>query len=212
MAMKEGDFMETEKYKVCRENIYAGSLVFTCEVYSKPLYHGEDVSKKVTTNIQKKCRTMLFVPDDKMFANDLLYSSPSYPILNMSNPEKYLDILKFDDYDRYYLNSNKGIFVIDQMCCLGPLLKFLGYDKNLSYEKILEIRKRLFNGTTSKDIQEYESMFNLIEKHFSKEYTELLRSLGTISLNDSLNNTFINKKNIFAPSRAEVYVKKLSRF
>lgn len=64
-------------------------------------------------------------------------------------------ILRFEDYDIYYLNSNKGIFVIDKICYLGPLLEFLEYDGDLNYEQIKEIRQRLFNGTTSENIQKY---------------------------------------------------------
>lgn len=198
--------MKMKNYSVSRDNIYAGSLVRTCELYGQPFHPGDEASKLVDTNIQTKCRTMLFVPNERMFTNDLLYNSPSYPILNMTDPKEYMETLNFEDYCRYYLRSEKGMLVIDQMCYLGPFLQFLGYGKYLNYKQINEIRQQLFNGINSK---ECETMLMLIAKYFGEQNADSLRSLWTISKEDALNNELINKQNIFAPSKVESNVKRL---
>lgn len=58
----------------------------------------------------------------------------------------------------------------------------------------------------------YKNMLKLIKKEFPEQYIELLRSLGTIGLNDSLNNTYIYKGDIFTPLKVEESVRRLSRF
>ena len=78
-------------------------------------------------------RSMLFTLDEKRHANDLLYASPHYPILNMSKNEDCL---------------NEKICICMQTYQLYELLKYYNYPNTIGYEDVLEIRNTFFNYIT----------------------------------------------------------------
>ena len=75
-------------------------------------------------------RSMLFVLDNDNHANDLLYTSPHYPILNISKNE---DCLKSD------------ICVCHKTYLIGKMLEHYGYPEVLTYNHVLELRKKFFD-------------------------------------------------------------------
>lgn len=132
--------MENKKNVVCRDNIYVGEVVRTNRIYR---YDGEhDLFRtkpgQLSTGPWISYRSMLFVPNEERLSDDLLYRSPSYPILNVTD-------------DETCLNLNEGSIVVKDACNLAALLKYFGYDKELTYEDIIQIRKKFFNGRFGKD-------------------------------------------------------------
>lgn len=106
------------------ENIYQGfdNCKFLIEGKSKILYGNGceyDIFK----------RSMLFVLDENKCANDLLYNSPHYPIFNISSDEECL---------------NATIGISTYVYQMGKFLKFFGYQEELMYEDIVEIKNRFF--------------------------------------------------------------------
>ena len=121
--------MENRKYKISRNLIYIGEVgrangIYACE-------NGESVR----TTLGKLCvgswehyRSMLFVH----MTNDLLYRSPSYPILNMSDNSHFSTQEKFN-----------GIIVKDAYP-LAELLEAYEFDDLLTYDDVVDIRKTFF--------------------------------------------------------------------
>jgi len=127
--------MENRKYVVHRDEIYVGEVVRTNRIYS---YQGEsklfrDISGRLDTGSWKSYRSMLFVPNEDKWSNDLLYQSPNYPILNVTD-------------DETCLNLREDNIVIRDACNLAALLEYFGYKKDLTYEDIMKIRKTFFTG------------------------------------------------------------------
>lgn len=104
--------MENRKYVVCRDAVCAGKVV------------------KIDKDLgYVSCRSMLFVPTKENMANDLLYQTNSYPILE----EKTSDV------------TNQSLFVVKDVLHLDEILKYFGYHENLTYEDIIKIRKNIFS-------------------------------------------------------------------
>lgn len=132
--------MVSRNYKVCRDNIYVGAVVRTDRVYR---YEGEDdffmtSPGQLDTGSYRPLRTMLFVPDKNNFANDLLYDSPNYTALNVTD-------------DQISLAVNKETILLKDNYNLAELLKYFGYAEELGYKDIMEIRKRFFTGHFAMD-------------------------------------------------------------
>ena len=131
--------MRNKQYTVKRDNIYAGRVISTSFIYE--LENGE-----IGINGYRDLRTMLFVKDANGYASDLLYNSPSYPILSMTDNYKV-----FDYYHKCKkLGQNRQLYVYN-FCNLGELLKHFGYDEELTYDDIKEIRKKFFDGKFAHD-------------------------------------------------------------
>ncbi len=132
--------MENGKYTVNRDNIYVGKVVRTDRIYrhegNAVFFHSK--FGQLETGNWLSYRSMLFVPNEKKFSNDLLYQSPSYPILNITD-------------DETCLNLGEKSVVIKEACNLALLLEYFGYDKILNFEDILRIRKNFFNGKFAMD-------------------------------------------------------------
>ena len=75
-------------------------------------------------------RSMLFVLDEEGHANDLLYDSPHYPVLNLSKNEDCL---------------NQKICICLQTYKLYELLKYWGFSDEIGYEDVLRIRNTFFS-------------------------------------------------------------------
>lgn len=202
--------MKSRRYEVERMNIYAGEVMKVGQIYSNPIVISSARlnEKEVHASGTKKCRSILFTIDENNFSNDLLYNSPAYPILNMTECERYLDIISYGGKDIFYHadNSGSGIFVINNILELGSLLRYLGFDEQIDYKQMLEIRKLIFSGTFSSECSA------VIKTHFRREFLHLLDLLSRPSLEDCLNNQLINRYNVFTPSKAETHVRKLSLF
>ena len=132
--------MENKKYVVCRDNIYVGEVVRTDSIYR---YEGDDnffrtKPGQLSTGSWKSYRSMLFVPNENKLSNDLLYRSPNYPILNVTD-------------DETCLNLRENSIVIKDACNLAALLEYFGYKKDLTFEDIMKIRKIFFTGRFAKD-------------------------------------------------------------
>lgn len=127
-------------YKVCRDNVFVGSVVKTSNVYR---YEGEDnffrtQPGQLSTGSWFSFRSMLFTPNEQKLSNDLLYRSSNYPVLNVTDDETCLNIAA-------------DTILIKDACNLAQLLEYFGYDKDLTFEDIVAIRKRFFTGKFAMD-------------------------------------------------------------
>lgn len=232
--------MENKNYKVCRDNIYVGEVVRANEIYryegDTDLFHTKP--DRLEINSWFSYRSMLFVPNEQKLSNDLLYRSPSYPILNITD-------------DNTCLSLGKGSIVIKDACNLAVLLEYFGYSKELTFEDIVRIRKAFFTGRFAKDNCElfgwkefmaedvkfyaygkevtdpkeleklrkkfraeqqagHRSFSGISESVLPREYFRVLDDRGDNTLMDAIQ--WHKKMNAFTPSKVEGPVKKLTRF
>jgi len=233
--------MENKKYIVCRDNIYVGELVRTDSIYR---YEGEDDFFRIkpgqlSTGSWRSYRSMLFVPNEDNLSNDLLYRTPNYPILNVTD-------------DEICLNLRENSIVIKDACNLAALLEYFGYKKDLTYEDIIKIRRTFFTGnfaknncelfgykeTMAEDLTFYDKgkkvtnpialakrrmqyrldqlaghrMFSgVAESTLPSEYWDVLDERGNNSFMDVIEG-WDEKMNAFAPHKEEDPVKRLKRF
>lgn len=232
--------MENRKYKVCRDNIYVGEVVRTDHIYR---YEGDSdffgtKPGQLLTDSWFSYRSMLFVPNEKKLSDDLLYRSPSYPILNVTDDESCLGL------------GEKSI-VIKDACNLALLLEYFGYSEYLTFEDIMKIRKTFFTGkfaqdncelfgwkeTMAEDVTFYvngnevtepkelerrrnqfradqaaghRSFSGISESVLPREYWDVLDDRGDKSLMDAIE--LHEKMNAFLPHKQEGPIKKLKRF
>lgn len=130
--------MKYSNYIIDRASIYIGIVVENKgEVCSL-----EDKSNKHYLSSYCAYRPIIFTFDEERQANDLLYNSTNYPVLNYS-------------FEYSYRNPNNKIVVIDTFC-LNDLLKYLGYLELLDLNDIIHIQKEIF---TYKFLYENSSLF-----------------------------------------------------
>ena len=175
---------------------------------------------------------MLFVPNEDKLSNDLLYKTPNYPILNVTDDETCLNL------------GEKSIVVKDAYN-LAALLEYFGYKKDLSYEDIMKIRRTFFTGRFGMDnsklfgmeefipsrfmpnITDPDKRYELYKKSVSlgserqfgsiptnelpRELMDILDERGNNSLMDVING-FDEKIDTFTPHKEEGPVKRLKRF
>lgn len=232
--------MENRKYKVSRDNIYVGEVVRTNKIYryeSDTDFFGTKPGQ-LCTGSWFSYRSMLFVPNEKKLSNDLLYRSPSYPILNVTDDEACLDL-------------GEESIVIKDACNLAALLEYFGYNKDLTFKDIMRIRKTFFTGrfamdncelfgwketkpedwryykngveiTDPKELKRriaqerrsqqagHRSFTGVSESALPSEYWDVLDKMGDNDLIDAIE--WHEKMNAFAPHKQEGPVKKLTRF
>lgn len=232
--------MENRNYKVSRDNIYVGEVVKTDSIYR---YEGDmnlfcTKPGQLCTDSWISYRSMLFVPNEEKLSNDLLYLSPSYPILNVTDDETCLGL------------GEKSI-VIKDACNLSALLEYFGYNKDLNYEDIMRIRKMFFTGrfardncelfgwkeimaedltfydygkevTDSRELERrrrqfraeqaagHRSFVGIPESVLPREYWDVLDDRGDNTLIDAIQ--WHEKMNAFTPHKQEGPIKKLTRF
>lgn len=212
--------MENRKYKVSRDSVYVGTVVRTDKVYR---YEGDTAlfrtkSGQLATESWFSYRSMLFIPNEEKLANDLLYQSPHYPILNVTEDETCLGL------------GEKSI-VIQDACNLAALLEYFGYSKNLTFEEIKKIRNTFFTGRFAMDncelfgykeikrgiaeerkLQQAEnrSFEGVKESVLPNEYFDVLDKMGDNNIMDAIK--WHEKVNAFAPPIQEGLIKKLKRF
>lgn len=232
--------MENRKYMVSRDNIYVGEVVRTDGIYR---YEGDtDFFRtkpgQLTTPSRFSYRSMLFVPNEKNLSNDLLYRSPSYPILNVTD-------------DKTCLGLGKKSIVIKDACNLAALLEYFGYNRDLTFKDIMRIRKTFFTGrfaidncelfgwketkpedytyyvnsvevTDPKELKKIiaqeriaqeagdRSFTGFFESVLPREYWDVLDKMGDNALMDAIQ---CHKEiDAFAPNKQEGPIKKLTRF
>lgn len=219
-----------KKYKVSRDNIYVGEVVRTDRIYR---YEGNtDFFRtkpgQLMTGSYLPYRSMLFVPNEKKLANDLLYQSPSYPILNVTDDETCLSL------------GEKNIVIIDAYN-LAALLEYFGYNKELTFEDIMRIINTFFTGRFGMDNSKLFGMEEFIPDNFKPHiknpderyelykkslYLGSERHFGSIPENqlprelmDVLDERgkgsryyLLGVKAAFKPSKEEGPIKKLSRY
>lgn len=131
--------MENRGYIVSRSDIYVGALVKTNMIYRYEGIHPfSQLSGKLYCGSYEVLRSMLFILDDEKRSNDLLYKSPSYPILNFTD-------------DQVCLTLKEESKVLIESVSLADLLSYFGYASLLTYDDILVIRKIFFSGTFIED-------------------------------------------------------------
>lgn len=232
--------MKNKKYKVCRENIYVGEVVKTRCVYHRGIVGVLNTGKgQLDIGSWRSYRSILFTTTEEKLANDLLYNSPNYPILNITDDEICMD------FDR-------SITLVKDAYNLAELLKYFGYNEELTYKDIIKIRKTFFSGkfaydncelfgrkemkpedwtyyshgieiTDPKKIKKciaYERILQLLghrsfgstgKNILPREYFDVLNNRRDSTLTECL--TYDHEKlDAFAPHKHEEKIKKLSRF
>lgn len=232
--------MKTKIYKVNRDNVYVGEVVKTDTIYrwNEEYEFFRTKPGQLNTGNYFPYRSMLFVPNEENLANDLLYRSPNYPILNITE-------------DNICLNFEKGNIVVKESYNLSELLKYYGFDQYLTFEDIILIRKTFFTGNFAKDhchlfgwketmaesvtfytngnivtdpkeLEKLRTKFRkkqqaghrmfigTSENILPREYWDILDARGDNSLMDAIE--WNQKMNAFKPHKQEGPIKKLSRF
>lgn len=154
--------MNNEDKKIYRDSIYAGALIRTSNIHRYPIDVNPSfgvVPGSFYVNEYHFCRTMIFQLNEKKLAEDLLYDSPNYPILNISDRE-----------DLYFTK----LAIIDPIN-LGPLLKCFKYNEVITSAELKQIRNQFFNGRFAKDHCELFGMQEILpeEKKYYKDATEI---------------------------------------
>ncbi len=126
-----------------RENLYIGEVVSTT-LRSIYRYLGENnylrtQPGQLHVGNYKKARSILFTLDDEKKAIDLLYKTPHYPVLNLTND---LEL---------YENLKKSPIIIKGAYALEELLAYFDYCEYLGIEEIKKIRREFFSGTFARN-------------------------------------------------------------
>lgn len=134
--------MSTKKL-INRDSIYIGQIA---KIYGVKEHNKENLCKYVLQIEEGDLyylsfvpyRSILFTLDENRFSTDLLYDSPKYPILNITD-KGYFDELRKDK------GNNHGMVVVKDSYNLDELLKRFNFDDELSLEDIIRIRQKIFN-------------------------------------------------------------------
>lgn len=119
--------MEEHTNTIKRDKLYVGELVIPYEYQLKD-------NGKILVYAYESCRNILFSLDDDM-ATDVLFESPKYPIVNITEQSK----------------CEIGQMAIKDAICLGELLKYFGYPEELTGKDIHEVRQTFFTGSFGLD-------------------------------------------------------------
>lgn len=115
--------MQKNSTGIKRDNMYVGELVMPFE------YRTSDNDKLIVYTYEDY-RNILFSLNENMEAYDVLYETPCYPIVNITDDSVCLD----------------SKLVVKDAICLGELLKYFGYPDTLTVEDIYKIRSTFFTG------------------------------------------------------------------
>lgn len=125
--------MENRYYKVNRNDVYVGRII-KFDPLENPFYEYKTPSEVCPTGTKvhycKIYRSMLFAPTRDGYAEDLLYTSPLYPAVNIAS-----------DYDCKKAYKN---VIVTECCHLAKLLEYLGYQEVLSFEDLMRLRNTVF--------------------------------------------------------------------
>jgi len=156
--------MENRKYVVCRDNIYVGEVITTSQIerYNGPEdNHNHYKIGSLAPKGFRSCRSIIFIPNEDNYSDDLLYQSPNYPILNVTSDEECLNI-------------KDQSFVIQHAYNLSDLLEYFNYKKDLTYQDIIKIRNTFFSGRFAKDNCELFGMREIMAEELNFYINEQL--------------------------------------
>ena len=122
--------MKNGRYVINRDDVYVGEVVDTVSI-SK-----EKDCETLCTGPYITFRSMLFILTEEKLADDLLYDSKNYPILNVT-PK---DILTSNS-----VKTKHGVLVIPKAYNLGEVLKFYGYSEKLNIFDIINISRTILS-------------------------------------------------------------------
>lgn len=112
----------TKDYRVCRDTIYAGSVIKTKRVLT--------IDNKIYVPDYTKLRSTIFTINEDGLAQDLLYNAPNYPIRGISDSSK----------------TNNDI-IINNAFKMKPLLDLYGFCNLLYYIDIITAKNIFFSGS-----------------------------------------------------------------
>lgn len=192
--------MINKMYRISRDDIYVGQVVKGEGLVRNHLDHDYLGIKAGELGViqPRALRSILFSPSRENFAVDLLYDSPLYPVLNMTNDEVCM---------AYYKDS----ILVDRAVNLGEILAYYKFEQNLVFEEVQQIRRAFFGGGFA---QLYEKDFDITGKEYGRhtasraDYKYLLSQddyLAVRDLSDApLPEVFLNpslKADAFKPER-----------
>ena len=195
--------MNNCNYSVSIDNIYVGKVFKIYGSYNKSDVE-RDINKRSYHSFQ---RHILFSVNEDGLANDLLYNSPEYPIMNIT-PDDLL------------VNKTGIDTIIAEPYKISDLLKYLDYNDELTYQDILNIRKNIIN---KKFLDSNYQLFGLKKKDQGYKvvpngrfpldcYYAILEACDSSSINMVGNFVFFGlKEDRFKPSKEEGPVKKLTK-
>lgn len=187
-----------------RDRLYVGELVI-------PQEYQLNNNGKIVVSVYETCRNILFSLDDEM-GTDVLYESPQYPVVNITNPPKYID--------------SKA--VIKDAICLDELLKYFGYQEELTEKDLYKIRQTFFTGEFGLNNAKLFGYEEITDDVFSKglgirmvkyvgngilssEYYFLLDKKGNNSVEDYLRG-YAENIDSFAPIKKEGLSRALRKY
>ena len=118
--------MKTPNYQIKREHVFIGRVVKPTSRNQIVLEHG-----KLSIYQFTPYRSILFTLNEKKLADDLLYSSPEYPVLDFSSNDSCFN----------------AEIVIQETYNLEPLLTFFQFPNTLTLQQIIMLRKHFFDVT-----------------------------------------------------------------
>ena len=132
--------MKNINYKVDRDNVHIGTIVKAkyVDTIDKEAARLLKLPKKfmVARDWKEVRQSALFVPNEDLRMDDLLYDSPAYRVLNITPaPEDPEDIEVASPYE----------LMVNYPYNISEILAYLGYQKWLTYGDILKIRKVVFS-------------------------------------------------------------------
>lgn len=145
--------MKNSKYLVCRDSIYVGEVVKTDSIHRLKSDMFYQKAGQLDVSFYRSFRSMLFVTNEEKLADDLLYNSPNYPSLNVTDDEKCLKL-------------NESNIVIRNSYNLSLLLEYFNYKKYLTIKDIINIRKTFFTGRFGMDNSKLFGMKEFVPYNF----------------------------------------------
>lgn len=114
-------------YTIKRDDICVGKVIKDFELDNKTT---NLLGNEIKLGYFTKLRNMLFVKNMDNCAEDLLYTSPQYPIYSEENIE----------------NCRNQSIIIEQAHNISKVLRYFGYPEEMTYLDVESMRRRLFDG------------------------------------------------------------------
>ncbi len=172
--------MKNRYYSIPIDAVYAGTVV---KVMSGLFRYEHLVAgiteRKVDIINYIPYRKIIFVPNEKGLANDLLFDSPNYPVLNVTN-------------DELCLNLDRSSIAVKDAINLGVLLEFAGFNQEVTYRDILTVKKVLFSGRPFDDKTLIKLCATQSDIKYERGY-ELIKDFLTIMTNRNYTQTQIEE-------------------